>query len=114
AEMPEADAEGDTPLGWATSKDRMHEAQFCIWILGQTAHLLVFEPFAGLPPPRRPFNFQKPPRKDVHGGECGGAGGHETESCHRVQNHHARGARELVGVSAKIGTSEFIQTSQLV
>ena len=26
------------------------------------------------PPPRRPFNFQKPSRKDVHGGFCGGTG----------------------------------------
>ncbi|MDO8522300.1 MAG: hypothetical protein Q7S08_03370, partial [bacterium] len=97
AEMPEADAEGDTPLGWATSKDRMHEAQFCIWILGQTAHLLVFEPFAVWPPPRRPFNFQKPPRnRCVWGRVRRGGGGYRIQSCHRVQSHHARGARESV------------------
>ena len=36
----QADAEGDTPLGWTTtSDDRMHEAPYCIWICIQTAHI---------------------------------------------------------------------------
>ena len=102
-----------------------------------TAHFFPFEPFRenGEPFGPRPAAhsiFKNPREIDAYGRECGGAAdGFGIGICRRgggqpaprVQNRivpqstkqpRARGARESVGVSATIGTSEFIQTSKMM
>ena len=72
------------------------------------------EPFG--PRPAAHSIFKNPREKDAYGGECGGAGGrvlapvYGIQSCAEVQSHHARGARESVGVPAKIGSYIIVQS----